>query len=156
MWTYSSASLSLRLSHMDTDRQTKGEDEGEHHVLPEWLSRSVVFQPTDAIWKTPSPQRVQTHHVRCPFFQLYLYASSSVSFDFPLACLSPFTSPCLSVSSVCLYSPLLQLVIHYFFSFLLNMLLSLTNGHCRLLRAEILCGNIPISNNLQTKCYTMT
>lgn len=32
----------LRLSHMDTDRQTD-EGEAERCVLPEWLSRSVVF-----------------------------------------------------------------------------------------------------------------
>ena len=88
-------------SHRETDRQTdrqtdKGEDEGDLGVLPEWLSCSVVFQPTAAHWRSLSPRRVQTHNVlrRYPH-QLYLYSS------YPWVWRSPFTS---TVLSFCLLS----------------------------------------------------
>lgn len=90
-----------------TDRQTRQadarEDEGDRHVVPEWLIRSVVFQPTAAHWRTLSPWRVQTHKQieMSPTPTLSTHAmSSSVSFGFSprlSVCLSLFTSSCLSV-----------------------------------------------------------
>lgn len=121
-----------------TDRQTRQadarEDEGDRHVVPEWLIWSVVFQPTAAHWRTLSPWRVQTHKQieMSPTPTLFTHAmSSSVSFGFSprlSVCLSLFTSSCLSVDLTPIslsppHSLLLQLVIH---PSLLNVLLCLT------------------------------
>lgn len=129
-----SAGLCLRLSHMDTDRQTdEGEDEGDHRVLPKWLSRSVVFQPTAAHWRTPSPRRVQTHNqIRRHILQLYLYSSCPwVSLlVYTLVSMPLFTSFGLFIRwSVCLFSFRWWFITFLFYS---SCCYSLTNGNSRL------------------------